>query len=95
MPKLVLTKIVATVGPASETTAFLRQAHHDGLAVVRFNFSHGDHAEHKLRIDRIKQLNQQPWRPLGMMLDTKGPELRIGRFKTPTVMVKGGAKMTV
>lgn len=58
MARCGLTKIVATIGPASEAAPFLQRAHRDGLAVARLNFSHGDHAEQKVRMDRIKHLNQ-------------------------------------
>lgn len=77
-----LTKIVATIGPASEKLAFLQQAQGAGLAVLRLNFSHGDHEEQLVRIQHAHQINvARTFNLLGVMLDTKGPELRVGKFK--------------
>lgn len=75
------TKIVATIGPASEDENILRELILSGVNVCRLNFSHGNHEEHKKRIDTIKKLRKELDIPVGIMLDTKGPEIRLGDFK--------------
>ena len=72
------TKIICTIGPASEDEAILEQLCLAGMNVARLNFSHGSHEEHKKRIEAIKRVREKLDRPLGIMLDTKGPEYRIG-----------------
>lgn len=87
------TKIVCTIGPASESEEVLRQLMGAGMNVCRLNFSHGDHSEHLERINRIKKLRQELGLHVGIMLDTKGPEIRIGKFKDGmTVSLKPGDK---
>jgi len=75
------TKIVCTIGPASESEEVLKQLMLNGLNVARLNFSHGTHEEHKKRIDIIKKLREELDLPIAIMLDTKGPEIRIKTFK--------------
>ena len=72
------TKMVATIGPASESEEVLRSLFEEGVNVARLNFSHGSHEEHKIKIDRIKKLRREMDLPIGIMLDTKGPEIRLG-----------------
>ena len=72
------TKIVATIGPASESEEVLRKLFTEGVNVARLNFSHGSHHEHKVKIDRIKKLRREMDIPIGIMIDTKGPEIRLG-----------------
>ena len=72
------TKIVATIGPASESEDILKILFTEGVNVARLNFSHGSHEEHKIKIDRIKKLRKEMDLPIGIMLDTKGPEIRLG-----------------
>ena len=72
------TKIVATIGPASESEEILKILFTEGVNVARLNFSHGSHEEHKIKIDRIKKLRKEMDLPIGIMLDTKGPEIRLG-----------------
>ncbi|NMA87311.1 MAG: pyruvate kinase [Tissierellia bacterium] len=74
------TKIVSTIGPAINEN-ILRELFKDGLNIVRLNFSHGDHEEHKARIDMVKKVREEMGLPIGIMLDTKGPEIRLGKFK--------------
>jgi len=74
------TKIVATIGPASESEENLRKLFENGLNVCRLNFSHGTHEEHGLRIDTIKKVREEMDLPIAIMLDTKGPEIRLGDF---------------
>lgn len=86
------TKIVCTIGPASESEEMLIQLVNAGMNVARLNFSHGDHAEHKVRIDTIKRVRQKLQRPIAIMLDTKGPEVRLGSFKDGVAEINAGDK---
>ncbi len=84
------TKIIATIGPASEDPAVFRSMCLQGLNVARLNFSHGTHAEHQKKIDMIKAVRQELDLPIAIMLDTKGPEYRIGVFRDGSVRLKDG-----
>lgn len=75
------TKIVATIGPATESKEILKQLFTEGVDVCRLNFSHGSHEEHQVKIDRIKEVREEMGLPVAIMLDTKGPEIRLGLFK--------------
>ncbi|MBU5668255.1 pyruvate kinase [Peptoniphilus sp. MSJ-1] len=75
------TKIVATIGPASENEEVLRKLIDEGINVCRLNFSHGTHEEHRKKILLIKKLRKELDIPMGIMLDTKGPEIRLGDFE--------------
>ena len=79
------TKIICTIGPASESEEVLTKMCQAGMNVARLNFSHGTHAEHKNKIDLIKRVRENLGIPLAIMLDTKGPEYRIGTFKNGSV----------
>lgn len=79
------TKIVCTIGPASEEPQILRQLIEAGMNVARLNFSHGSHEEHGLRIDRIRQVAREAGKTVAILLDTKGPEIRTGELKEPAV----------
>lgn len=89
------TKIICTVGPASETEAILSEIIEAGMNVSRHNFSHGDHAEHKVRIEMVQRLAKKHNKHIGVMLDTKGPEIRTGKFEPKKVELKAGAEFTV
>ena len=89
------TKIVATIGPASESEEVLKQLFQAGLNVCRLNFSHGNHEEHKVRIDTIKKVRDELGLPIAIMLDTKGPEIRLGDFKEGTIDLKEGNIFTL
>ena len=82
------TKIVGTIGPASESEEILRKLFENGLNVCRLNFSHGTHSEHKMRIDTIKKVREELGIPIAIMLDTKGPEIRLKNFKDGTIELK-------
>ncbi|WBW49784.1 pyruvate kinase [Peptoniphilus equinus] len=75
------TKIVATIGPASESEEMLKALMLEGVDVCRLNFSHGTHDEHLRKIERIKKVRADIDKPVAIMLDTKGPEIRLGLFK--------------
>ena len=88
------TKIVCTIGPASESEEMLRKLCLAGMNVARLNFSHGTHEEHLVRIQRIRKVREELDLPIAIMLDTKGPEYRIGTFQNGSVNVKEGQKFT-
>ena len=75
------TKIICTLGPASNDRETLKSMMEIGMDIARFNFSHGSHEEHKSRVDMVKALRQELDLPVGMLLDTKGPEIRTGVLK--------------
>lgn len=89
------TKIICTIGPASEKEEVLKELFLNGLNVARLNFSHGTHREHKAKIDLIKKVREELELPIGIMLDTKGPEIRIGTFNTEEVELKDGDIFTL
>lgn len=84
------TKIICTIGPASENEAILTAMCKEGMDVARLNFSHGSYEEHKRKIDLIKQVREKLDMPIAIMLDTKGPEYRIGTFVNEKVTVQAG-----
>ena len=71
------TKIICTIGPASESEERLRELMLAGMNVARFNFSHGSHEEHKAKFDRVIKISSELKLPVAMLLDTKGPEIRL------------------
>lgn len=89
------TKIICTIGPASENPEILSKIIEAGMNVSRHNFSHGDHAEHAGRINLVKELAKQHNKEIAVMLDTKGPEIRTGKFEPKKVELQAGAKFTV
>lgn len=89
------TKIVCTIGPASEKEEVLRELFLKGLNVARLNFSHGTHEEHRIRINTIKKLREELKLPIGIMLDTKGPEIRLGSFDQEAIELKDGDSFTL
>ena len=88
------TKIICTIGPASENKETLTQMVKAGMNVARLNFSHGTYPEHQKKIDLIKEVRSELGVPLGIMLDTKGPEYRIRTFRDGKVTVKEGDTFT-
>lgn len=84
------TKIICTLGPATDGEGILEQLVRDGMDVARFNFSHGTHEEQKARLDRLKEIRERLDRPIAALLDTKGPEIRLGTFQAQKVELKEG-----
>lgn len=89
------TKIICTLGPASETEEVLREMIKAGMNVARFNFSHGSHEEHQKKLDIIKKLRQEMDIPLATLLDTKGPEIRLGQLKDGKAFLEDGDIFTL
>ncbi|WP_026518016.1 pyruvate kinase [Butyrivibrio sp. MC2021] len=89
------TKIICTIGPASESEEKLREIMLAGMNVARFNFSHGSHEEHKRKYDRIKKLRDELELPVAVMLDTKGPEIRLKDFENHKEELEAGQKFTL
>ena len=89
------TKIVCTLGPATDDENILREMMNSGMNVARFNFSHGSHEEHKRRLDALKALREEMGLPVAAMLDTKGPEVRLKTFAAGTVELKAGSTFTL
>ncbi len=88
------TKIVCTIGPASESEEVFSSLCRAGLNVARLNFSHGTHEQHKEKLDMIQRVRKKLNLPIAIMLDTKGPEFRIGMFENGNVMLQDGAPFT-
>ncbi len=84
------TKIVCTLGPASNSEAVIAAMADAGMNVARINFSHGTHAEHAVTIERVKRVREAKRIPLPIMLDTKGPEFRIGTFENGKIVLGEG-----
>ena len=74
------TKIVCTIGPATDDENIMRELMLAGMNVARFNFSHGDYETHEKRLRQIERLRKELDLPVATLLDTKGPEIRLGRF---------------
>lgn len=79
------TKIICTLGPAVDSEDKLEALILSGMNVARINFSHGSHEEQLIRVNRFKKLRDKHSLPIALLLDTKGPEIRLGRFKEYTV----------
>lgn len=88
------TKIICTLGPSSESEEMITKLCNAGMNVARLNFSHGTHEEHKVKIDRIKKVRKELDYPLAIMLDTKGPEYRVGVFENKKALIPDGAEFT-
>ncbi len=89
------TKIVCTMGPATDDDKVLRDLMLAGMDVARLNFSHGTHEEAKVRIDRIKRIRDELDIPVAILLDTKGPEVRIKTFRDGKVTLVEGQTFTL
>src|SRR5690242_17801429 len=84
------TKIVATIGPASDTTDMLERLVRAALNVARINFSHGDLAEHAERINRIRSAAEADGRRVAIMADLPGPKIRIGKIEPEPIQLHPG-----
>ena len=84
------TKVICTIGPACEDANVLSEMCYAGMNVARLNFSHGSHEEHQKKIDLIKATREKLDMPIAIMLDTKGPEYRIGTFENGRIKLNDG-----
>ena len=89
------TKIVCTLGPATDREGVLREMMRAGMNVARFNFSHGTHPEHQARLEVLKALREELNLPVAAMLDTKGPEIRLKSFANGSVALSTGQEFTL
>ena len=89
------TKIICTLGPATDRDGILEQCIESGMNVARLNFSHGSHEEQQKRIDKLYELRKKYQKPIAALLDTKGPEIRLGDFKDGKVNLKQGQKFSL
>lgn len=89
------TKIVCTLGPKTDEEGVLERMAEAGMDVCRLNFSHGTFEEQKRRTDSVKALREKLKKPIGIMFDTKGPEIRIGRFKNGSAFLRRGERFTL
>lgn len=88
------TKIVCTLGPACNNEETLTQMLKNGMNVARLNFSHGTHEYHKANIELFRKVRDELKVPAAIMLDTKGPEIRVGNFKNGPIELKSGDSFT-
>lgn len=89
------TKMICTIGPASEDIELLEKIVLAGMNASRHNFSHGDHEEHGGRIKKVKELSKKLNREIAIILDTKGPEIRTGKFEPKKLELTKGSEFTV
>ena len=89
------TKIICTQGPATERPGVVDALIANGMNCARFNFSHGDHAEHLNRINMVREAAKKAGKVISLILDTKGPEMRLGEFKDGKVMLEKGNQFTL
>lgn len=88
-------KIVATVGPASNTKEMLQKLIKAGADVFRLNFSHGDHAVHQQTLDYIKEINKEWGTHISVLQDLQGPKIRLGEIKNGSVIIKEGEELII
>ena len=89
------TKIVCTLGPATNDKETIKKVVEAGMNVARMNFSHGDHDEHKQRIDLVKEVEKETEKTIGLMLDTKGPEIRTGEMKGDKIQLEADTEVII
>ena len=83
------TKIICTLGPATDNEVVLKGLVENGMNVARVNMSHQSHADQKVRIDAVKRLREELNLPVAILIDTKGPEIRLGVLKEKVELQKG------
>ncbi len=89
------TKIVATIGPASESEETLREIVSAGLNVARLNFSHGTQQDHKERIIKLRNIAKEVGKPIAILQDLQGPKIRLGNLKENSIMLKKGETVSL
>jgi len=83
-------KIIATLGPATSEPAVIEKLFRAGADVFRLNFSHGNHADHRARVETIRAIERELGRPIGILLDLQGPKLRLGEFEQGSATLQEG-----
>lgn len=89
------TKIVCTMGPACSDIETIKKMINAGMNVARFNMSHGTHESHKKLIDLVKQAREELDTPVAIMIDTKGPEIRIKQFESGKIFLRTGQEFSL
>ena len=89
------TKIICTLGPTTDNDAILKELIDGGMNVARFNFSHGTHEEHDERMARLRRMREECQKPVAILLDTKGPEIRVGCFEDEKIKLEAGQEFTL
>lgn len=89
------TKIICTQGPSTDKPGVVEALIENGMNLARFNFSHGTHPEHLERIKRVREASKKTGKVVSYVLDTKGPEMRLGEFKDGSVMLEKGKPFTL
>lgn len=89
------TKIVCTIGPATESEEMLSKLIMSGMNVMRLNFSHGDYEEHQKRVDNLKKVTEKTGKRVAVMQDLGGPKIRIGEFEDGSITLKPGQEFTL
>lgn len=89
------TKIVATIGPNSESEEMLERLIKAGMNVARLNMSHGDHEEHTRRFKNIRAVSERLGVPIPILFDLSGPKIRTGEYSTPTITLKAGQEFVL
>ncbi len=89
------TKIVCTIGPATDSDDVMRGLMEAGMNVARFNFSHGTYEDHQARLEQVRRVSGELGLPIATMLDTKGPEIRLGNFVNGSEMLEAGDTFTL
>ncbi len=89
------TKIITTIGPASETKETMKALFEAGMTTIRLNFSHGDHAEQGARIITAREISKETGLPISVLLDTKGPEIRVGKFQGEKQKISRGQEVII
>ena len=85
-----MTKVICTLGPAVDDEKILEQLVIEGMDVARLNFSHGTHEDHTVRVNRLKEVRKKLGINIPLLLDTKGPEIRLGKFENNEVILEEG-----
>ena len=89
------TKIICTIGPASESKEMMTKLVENGMNIIRLNFSHGDYEEHGNRIKNIREVVKETGKNVAILLDTKGPEVRLGDFENGSETYETGEIITI
>src|SRR5574344_1497554 len=88
------TKIICTLGPATDDNLILEELVKGGMDVARFNFSHGNHKIHKERLEKLIEIRERYNKHIAALMDTKGPEIRVKTFKNGKITVNPGQEFT-